>query len=262
MATTPPYTYNWATQTVNNGPKGGPNKVVDTPQAYQDQGYVWNKAIPFELLNGWRNNVGLWLDYLQEVNTELVAVDVDLQDQIDAISLGDLSSTASPSWTIGEQDEASKILYFNSANSRDIGNLPSQYITWKYSYTDPDSGNDVFQLFAKDSEWSDEYPLNPANHNILTESEVASIANTQIELYHSGVENFSVDVTYLRPYPITQTQAEAAAFSAVQTQEEGDFLAMKWDPGMKVGTGNGSKWVSAGSQTYNYKYTNGQWVRI
>lgn len=260
MATEPDYTYDWATQEVPNGPTGGPNIIIDTPQAYRDQGFVWNKAIPFELLNGWRRNVGLWLDYQQEVNAELVAADTGLQDQINAISLGDLTGSSSASWTVGDQNENAKTVYFNSAASRDVGDLPSQYITWKYSYTDVDTGNDVFQLFAKDNEWEDEYPLNPADHNILTEAQVAAIANAQIEQYHSGSETYNVDVTYYDSYPVSQATALAIADASVQGEQEGDFLNVTYDPGKKVGTGNGTKWVAAGNSTFSAKYISGAWV--
>ena len=287
MATQPTYGYAWATQLVNNGPTGGPNKITDTPQGYQDQGFTWDKAVPFELLNGWRNNIGLWLDYFQEVDSELVAEDANLQAQIDAISLGDLTGTSSNTWTIGTgNDDIEKC--FNVGNS-DEGSAAGK-LCWRespeFQTVNPDTEETIipWMWWGTDNSYSlYDYPLRPlttddleilqtnydegiidearfdqlSGYVIYDSDEISGLALTEIERYHSGVETFTVDVRYLGN--TTESVAKATAEAQVSGQQEGDNLNVIYYKAQYTGQGNWTK-VTSKNKIKTYTYTSGSWV--
>ena len=288
MATQPPYVLDWATTLTNNGPTGGPNKIVDTPTSYKQVGFVWDKKVPFELLNGWRNNVGQWVDYLETFCTELQAEDANLQSQIDGIQLDNLTGTTNRSWTIGESDDdiTSKCIYVGSLSDGDNSGFLCWRLSPEFQNINPNNGNlEVpWMWWARDNVWSDEYPLRaltPDDLEVLQENfddgviteakfnqlkayviysagDISNIALTEITKFNeAGVENFTVDVRYLGN--TNSSAAKASAITQVSGQQEADTLTVIWYEARNVGQGNWTKVVSD-TKVDNYTYTNGAWV--
>lgn len=289
MATQPTGTYAWATVFTNNGPTLQGNRI-NVPTEYQDVGYIWNDKPPYEVMNGWMYNVGQWLDYIQETQTETdlgwVAGDANLQSQIDALDLTAITGTSSDSYTVGTGLGITPKYIYTGNTDEGAG---AGYLVWRlspeFSEINPNTGltNIPWKWWARDNSYAEEYPLtalttddlaileNNLSEGVITaerfnqlsafvvysQSEISGLALTEILQYHSGVESYTVDVRYIGN--TTATSAKNAAAAQVSGQQEGDILTVIWYKERRKGMGNWTK-ILSDTTVSTYTYTNGSWV--
>ena len=179
IATEPTGEYDWARNTVNNGPIGGPNKV-EPPTQYKDEGFYWDQKSPYEVFNGWAHNVQLWFDYMTTVFTEYDGNFTSFQSQIDTINnvtIPSISETTSESFLIGKGTTNQNLKYFRAANDLDE---TGSYIGLKY-----DGGS--WGWVAKNDTADTEYSLDPSTYGFQDQAGVETIADQRIAL-DTGVQ--------------------------------------------------------------------------
>lgn len=213
----PSESYDWATNLVNNGPSGGPNRI-DPPLTIREQGYTWGSKSPVEYFNGWCYIVGLWLDYVRTAIDDSIVVTDDLQDQIDTINnttIPAISETTSESFLIGDGTTNTNTKYLRFANDVDE---TTSYVALKWN-------GSTWDLIGRNENGDAEYNLDPSSYGYQTQAQVETLIATE------ATKDSGVGVALLRDEKASGTDGGSNTSGVWQTR---DLNTEVYDPNSVV----------------------------